>query len=518
MSGARHAGSTTETGFTFIELIFGVVIIAIVANLLIAHLATTYRSTQAHRERVFAYTTAQSILAELHALSDGAVDPESFDLLSYDDGSVTKPALTVAMEGGVPVYPDHPNSRNISRRGQWLWSRRISVRSMPGVVNRNLRYVVVTIFKKDRAGIERPLATLSSVLSSVVEGFPSTQAFDIYLLALESVPGWWVNMEAIQSFVESTISDLESRNPGLDFRTHWITKASYGRNPVYRPYLNVLADTLQDIPHTYFYAGLMPAGGAINYYYAPERFKARIATDAGQINGYDADRNPYPYAVSDFYNHAMRLPDERALHGLRVAAVRARKKEIQDALVAGTPAPPELNDMSEEPTLRLFLEDLNTDPDRYRHAIIVNLHGELVPLPALRNYSDAAKLPRVLPDVRVVTHPEQLRTERPTVSLPGEDVVLRIYAYTAQPYDYSGPGIMPATHLIALEIPGLDITDDGGPALQPGVEIKNLPGGVMVGGTGEYFPFSAAKVWGDPTLQQDEMCYSAQLIDPGPVQ
>ncbi len=39
--------------------------------------------------------------------------------------------------------------------------------------------------------------------------------------------------------------------------------------------------------------------------------------------------------------------------------------------------------MSEEPTLRLFLEDLNTNPERYAHALIVNLHGELLPMPAL---------------------------------------------------------------------------------------------------------------------------------------
>ena len=44
--------------------------------------------------------------------------------------------------------------------------------------------------------------------------FPPTQVYDLYLIALESVPGWWVFMEAVVPFVESAISELEARNPG----------------------------------------------------------------------------------------------------------------------------------------------------------------------------------------------------------------------------------------------------------------------------------------------------------------
>ena len=50
--------------------------------------------------------------------------------------------------------------------------------------------------------------------------------------------------------------------------------------------------------------------------------------------------------------------------------------------------------MSEEPTLQLLLEDMNSDPDKYRHALIMNLHGELIPMPSIRNYSDPAKDPQ----------------------------------------------------------------------------------------------------------------------------
>ena len=44
--------------------------------------------------------------------------------------------------------------------------------------------------------------------------------------------------DAIRSFVDATITDLESRNPGLKFRTHWISKLGFGRDEEYAPYSN----------------------------------------------------------------------------------------------------------------------------------------------------------------------------------------------------------------------------------------------------------------------------------------
>ncbi len=49
-------------------------------------------------------------------------------------------------------------------------------------------------------------------------------------------------MDAIQPFVEATFTDLESRNPGLEFRTHWITKLGFGRDEEYAPYTNETRD------------------------------------------------------------------------------------------------------------------------------------------------------------------------------------------------------------------------------------------------------------------------------------
>ena len=67
---------------------------------------------------------------------------------------------------------------------------------------------------------------------------------------------------------------------------------------------------------------------------------------------------------------------------------------------------------------RLFLEDLSTKPDAYRHAMILNLHGDVLPMPAIRNYSDAASDPIGLPNLRCVTHPERLHTRRDPATQP----------------------------------------------------------------------------------------------------
>ena len=82
------------------------------------------------------------------------------------------------------------------------------------------------------------MAEVSTVIRTIGDAFPTTQVYDVYLLALENVPGWWVYMDAIQPFVEATFTDLESRNPGLEFRTHWITKLGFGRDDEYAPYVN----------------------------------------------------------------------------------------------------------------------------------------------------------------------------------------------------------------------------------------------------------------------------------------
>ena len=512
----RHEG--TEQGFTFAELAFGFLILVIGAVVLGNHLAVNYRTTATERDRVFAYSKAQAMLSEIQGFVDRGQVDAAVDLDVLDDGIVNKPTLSIQTDQyGSLVLPGHVVSGNYQREGDWQWSRRITVQPFQGINNRNVRYVTVSIFKRDRNGVDRPMADLSAVINSAGSAFPTTQVFDVYLLAIENIPGWWVFMDSIRPFVESMITDLENRNPGLTFRTHWITKASFGRNAAYRPYTNDNTDSYVAIPDVYHYPGRMPNGNASSYYYVPDNMRGRINCDGVERNGYDSNLNANPYALADYFNHGMRYPDELALWTARVDAVTAREQAIAAAKLAGLPPPAELTDMSKEPTMRLFLEDLYSDPNKYRNALVINLHGELMPMPSLRNFSDAAKSPADLPDIRVVTHPEELRTKRDDGGVT-DSLQLRMYAYNSHTPTYNAlvtlgtrPAVMPDP--MVVEVMGVDLTD-GTSRLSSDCTLLNVPGGVSVNGSTAYSTTWQNAKHSDDAPYTNEMHYSAIYIEP----
>jgi hypothetical protein len=184
--------------------------------------------------------------------------------------------------------------------------------------------------------------------------------------------------------------------------------------------------------------------------------------------------------------------------------------------------------MSQEPTLRLLLEDMCTSPDSYRNAWVINLHGELLPMPAIRNYSDAAKAPSrdlagdtPLMNVRVVTHPEELRTNRS----PSDPVRLRVYAYTTD-IDYitnnagffGNPNktkVMPPTMPIAIQVKDMNLIDPLTSRLYTDVLVEGITGGVLRDGT--RVPYATAMA---PIVERsaalnpnDEMNYEATYVD-----
>ena len=120
------------------------------------------------------------------------------------------------------------------------------------------RLVNVKIYSY-RENKQRLVAEVASVLRTIAPAYSPTQVYDVYLLAIDNIPGWWVYMSNITPFVQSTLQDLQARNPGLEFRTHWIRRLSYGRDFQYTPYFNKDEDTTADINYAYFYPGLLPA-------------------------------------------------------------------------------------------------------------------------------------------------------------------------------------------------------------------------------------------------------------------
>lgn len=509
--------SRPQAGFTFAELAFAVLILVISAVVLLNHLSVNYQTTMSERDRVFAFSKAQAILSEIQAyVNSGSIEAVELDTL--DDGTTNKFPLSIQTDSyGALVPADHIVSGNFQRNGQWLWSRRITVQPFAGVDNRNVRYVTVRVYRRDAHGVERSLADLSAVINSSSQSWPSTQVYDLYLFAVENIPGWWVFMDSIRPFMESMITDLETRNPGLELRTHWITKASFGRNQTYRPYTNsVLDTTAAAVPDVYYYPGRMPTGSASAFYYVPENIKARLNIEGLEANGY-SPTNPHPYALADFFNHGMRYPDELALWQRRVQAVTDREADIAAAVAGGTTPPDELDDMSKEPTLRLFLEDLNTNPNKYKNAIVMNLHGELLPMPALRNFSDPAKSQQLHENLRVVTHPEELRTRNNDAGVTSP-LNFRIYAYGHQTSltPYTTPRM---TDPIVVEFVGVDLTDAVDPTrLAPWVSLTNVRGGAPVAGNSDYSTaWLTAKHASDGSLVANEMYYRAEFVPPDTV-
>ena len=393
--------SRTRSGVTIIELTIVMGILAVLVSLSAAFVATNTRQVTLNEDRSFAVQKATMMLSELRGVAEQPGTQAADTLDSYDDGADTSNILCVDTS---VVDPAHVLSQNASvGGGRWRYARRVTVRKFPSLNTRDVRIVTVRVFLTSAAQQDDTvLADVTSVINTVATAYPPSQVYDTYLLAMENVPGWWVYMSYIKPFIENSLDDMEARQPGLVFRRHWITKLGFGRDPLYQPYFNKAADSNAVINSVYFYPGTMPAGSAVDQYYVPDNVKARINVDGATKNGYNAATNPWPYALADQFNHCARQPVEQALFNQRLAA----GQEAADTL-----------------TWHLLLDDMIKNPNNYRNAIFINLHGELVPFPPVRNYSDAAKEPTGFPNARVVTHPQKLCFSQT------DPLVLRVYAY-----------------------------------------------------------------------------------------
>ncbi len=460
-------------GFSLIEILISVALVAVAAMAAVAHVTRASGHADWAKDKVYAQQKALSILAELRGFVEGGEGEVAADLDGFDDGLGYNPTLSITpdlKDVGSLIKPDHPLSDNHLEGGRWRWHRQIQVRHYPGSESRDLRIATVRVFRTratDMMPGER-MAEVSSVIRTVAEASPSTQVYDVYLLALENVPSWWVHMDALQPFVESALQDIETRNPGLEFRTHWITTLGYGRDDEYAPYTNETRESTANTPWAYVYPGKMPAGSATERYYVPTRMKGRVNLDGETTpaflrdqapqesftdenanfvrdpgepftddneNGVWDEGNPVPYALADQHNHCKRIPESLDLMMQRI-----------------------LNGQQTDDTFswRVMLDHMSIEPEKYKNAIIINLHGELLPMPPTRNYSDAAKDPEVRPGWRVVTHPERLRAKRVEGDDAGSDAPrYRVYAYKTS---------FPATGdeaLMTQEEPYLDANSNG---------------------------------------------------------
>lgn len=466
MTGATR---NSQKGLTMMEVLAALAMLSIFMLASISLTESSTHLTRGNSDRQFATQKAIAIMEELKSVATSNVSASGQALAvldQYDNGTDTLPELTIQV-GATPG--DRISGNQPDGTGGWRYARRVSISRLGGVSTGGVRLVRVTIFGNEQSG-QRPLAEVSSVIRTLASSSPPTQVYDVFAVAIENVPGWWVYTASLVPFVQNAVSELQARNPGLEFRVHWITKLSYGRDKEYRPYINRTLPSTSDINSVYFYPGTLPVNAALNppaltEYYPTSQFGARMNRDgilpANQINNYvparvvwtDPQPNPVPYALADQYNHTMRYYEERDVYRDRLAAVDFDGTKIYP---------------NEEPTYRLLLDDMVLQPQNYTNAILINLHGELFPFPPVRNYSDAAKLPGDpgYSNIRAVTHPERMTYDALT------PMRLRVYAYEAwrdRPVP-PAPALIPdataflgplpgvPSRPITLVIPGLNLT------------------------------------------------------------
>ncbi len=467
-----------ERGLTLIEVL---VALAMVGVIIYASLSLTESSrhlTRMNSDRQFATQKAISIMEELKAVATSNVNASGQTLAvldNFDDGAELHPELTIQ----TPVLPGDKISGNVPSGGGWRYSRRISVTRLGGPTTGGVRLVRVAVFINEPTGA-RALADVSSVIRTLATTAPPTQVYDVYAIAVNNVPGWWVYTANLVPFVQNAINELQTRNPGLEFRVHWITKLAYGRDEEYRPYVNYdnpATTTPNDNPSTndinwvYFYPGSLPNNATQNpplltEYYPTSGFTGRINIDGNNnalvvanthFGDYDVDDQPFPHSLADQYNHAKRYPEERAIFEARRGALDAFGKNIYQ---------------DEEPTYRLLLDDMVLRPTEYTNAILINLHGELFPFPPVRNFSDPAKAPEVLlpvslQNLRAVTHPTKVAYDQT------EQIELRTYTYEA----WKGAGA-PANGIFPVPV---TVVLKGIRMLAANIQVSRMEGGVIQG-------------------------------------
>ena len=380
-------------GFTLVEVL---IVMAILSIAVLSVVQLTYvlgTQTVSISDRAFATQKAMQMMEELRTLVARSNDTNVGVLDDYDDGAIYNKILTTDK---TVTAPNNALSGNKPMKSGWRFLRQVNVISMP---NEPLaRRVYIKVYKSSEADPNKPEKSLSemvSVIKATKASYPPNEVMDVYVLAIENVPGWWAAMSTMKPMFDNVIQDLQSRNPGLELRVHWITRLGYGRDLCYTPYINSLTYTSDvPMPYVYFYPGLMKNASNQDFlYYDPDNFFCRVNVD-GEIKNSDS------YSLADQYNNCVRYPEEERLYGVY--------------------NPPEIS-------LRMLLELMNTNPAMFKNILFVNLHGELLPLPPMRNYSDPAKDHADRPRMRVVVHPQQMKYNA------GDDIYLRVYAYAVNP-------------------------------------------------------------------------------------
>lgn len=462
----------SQRGASTVEVLMAVAVLAIASQATVLAIRTASRQVVSDRDRLFAAEKALQMLDELRSVVMDESQPvtvldDTTKPGHYNDGSIgnnggqpvlrytltTKPDITAP--NGIPASDNlsavNPLSANPPRKDGLAFVRNVDIRSVNSTYG-TTREIWVRVWAAAPNGgtsafttptakdLSHPLAQVYGKVHSLGTSNPPTQTLDIYLIQLESVPGWWVRTSNLLPLMQTALASMVSRNPGLQVRVHKIQTMSFGRDMEYTPEYNQTLSSEQSgaFKKAYIYPGLTQYDDAADQYYPVNNFLGRMNVDGSLTNDNSDQTGPNTmfqgtrgYAIADQFNHAVQEPEEERIYGY-----------LQQLAKANGMADP-------EPSWRMLLDRMN-DPTNAHYSsmlnsIIINLHGEMVPVPPLRNYADAAKDPdyfwntvrhdaggNTLPSRawRAVSHAERLAYNE---AGGPSNATVRVYAYDMNP-------------------------------------------------------------------------------------
>jgi hypothetical protein len=402
---ARRAGAN------LLEVLIAASVAGLVLMALGAFITGGFRASITERDRAFATQKALQMLEEVSQRGATAAQAATVQAL---DGS-TSFALTT----GPGVSPDDPlsgNPRDPAVPARYKYVRAITVTAEAGDPQARLVTVKVWYNRSDNAVVpaDEPLAVASGLVRTQSVALGSRQVIDVYVLSIENLPHvirksetelFYPSAGAARALLSASLTKLEAQFPGYQFRTHYVTRLSEGRDPGYRPYVNDERhlDGRQtagrdDMAWAYVYPGRLDAGADSPHFFDLRDLRGRYLR--GKPAAAPVVENASNHALADQFNHAVRHADEFVEpFGAAVTPVGAGGGDVSPL------------------SFRQLLEGMLWDQTgRYAQAVLVNLHGELLPVVPLRNYDDPAKDPgdaatdARIKQRRLVTHPYKLVT------------------------------------------------------------------------------------------------------------
>lgn len=463
--------SARSAGFGLTEAMIAVGIVATALLVLVQQLSIGFRESGANEDRAFAYQKAAAMLGEIqNSIALGNIRSGD-QLLALADAQRNFVLTTRKDHEGLAFAPEHPMSGNARFGGEWRWSRLVAVEPHDSA---GLYYCRVTIEARDGARW-RTAASHALLFSLMPPTDAPEQTHDVYVIACAEAPSALGDLAAMRDAVASACSDIAATSQAK-LEVHWITRLGYGRDPCYAPFVNATRPADSAAPWAYWLPGALGGAHAGQTLYHADLLQGALRTEDG-LQHVASAFGSMPVAIADRHNHCMRTPAAWRTFDQRVAA------GLEDA---------------DEPPLQLLLDDLQRRPERYRNAIFLNLHGRALPMPPLRNASDAAKDPVGRPGVRVVTHPSRLWTPRDPDGNGNHsdtrDLELRVHGWRTTP----GPDTLAEPVLVHIHGGNFTGNVNGEGSGQPTLLVHRLQGGVSldtgaVTGEGrEYSTFDSA--------------------------